>query len=212
MVLGILLEMWITASGPPGNLKCKFLVPTQNLWGWSLALWFNSPTDDFNACLHLKATYVEQRFLVAIAGTLVRQRKVFVRELIAINSFQDWVVRTKTRAAIVIKDLHNYFPVFIFLTQPCHCFVVAKSCPTLCDLMNCSLPGSSIHGISQARILEWVAISSCRVSSWPRDWTWVSSVSCIGRQILYHCATWEALPLSYKPQEIKNSLVLSVGL
>ena len=58
--------------------------------------------------------------------------------------------------------------------------------------MDCSLPGSSIHGISQARILEWVAISFSRVSSWPRDQT---CVSCIGRWILYHWATWEAPPL-----------------
>ena len=49
-----------------------------------------------------------------------------------------------------------------------------------------SLPGSSAHGISQARILEWVAISFSRGSSWPRDQT---HVSCIGRQILYHWAT-----------------------
>jgi len=41
----------------------------------------------------------------------------------------------------------------------------AQSCPTLCDPMNCSLPGSSVHGIFQARILEWVAISSSRGSS-----------------------------------------------
>ena len=38
--------------------------------------------------------------------------------------------------------------------------LVAKSCPTLCDLMDCSLPSSSVHGISQARMLEWVAIPS----------------------------------------------------
>ena len=37
--------------------------------------------------------------------------------------------------------------------------LVAKSCPTLCNLMNCSLPGSSVHGILQARIVEWLAIS-----------------------------------------------------
>ena len=44
---------------------------------------------------------------------------------------------------------------------PCHCHrLVAKSCPTLCDPINCSPPGSSVHGISQARTLEWVAISS----------------------------------------------------
>ena len=57
------------------------------------------------------------------------------------------------------------------------------------DPMVCSLPGSSVHGISQARILEWVAMPSSRGSSQPRDQT---HVSCIGRQILYHCATWEA--------------------
>ena len=50
-------------------------------------------------------------------------------------------------------------------------------------------PGSSVHGISQARILEWVAISFPRTSSWPRDRT---QVSCIVRKILYHWATREA--------------------
>ena len=62
------------------------------------------------------------------------------------------------------------------------------SCSILCDPMDCSPPGSSVHGVSQARRLEWVSISFSRASSWPRDWTWVS---CIGRWILYHQATWE---------------------
>ena len=51
---------------------------------------------------------------------------------------------------------------------------VAQSCPTLCDPMDCSLPGSSIHGIFQARVLEWVAISFSRGSSQPSDLTRVS--------------------------------------
>ena len=58
--------------------------------------------------------------------------------------------------------------------------VCAKSlqlCRTLCDPMDCSLPGSSVHGIFQAGILKWVAIFSSRGSSWPRDWTPVSPVS-----------------------------------
>ena len=46
---------------------------------------------------------------------------------------------------------------------------VAQLCPTLCDPMDCSLPGSSLYGIFQARILEWVAISFSRRSSQPRD-------------------------------------------
>ena len=53
---------------------------------------------------------------------------------------------------------------------------VALSCLTLCDPMDCSLPGSSVHGIFQARILEWIAISFSRGSSWPRDRTQVSRI------------------------------------
>ena len=52
--------------------------------------------------------------------------------------------------------------------------LVAHSYPTHCDPTDCSPPGSSIHGILQRRILEWVAISFYRGSSWPRDWTQVS--------------------------------------
>ena len=70
-------------------------------------------------------------------------------------------------------------------------------CPTLCDSMDCSPPGSSAHGILQARILEWVAMPSSRGSSPPRDGTRVSCVSCTGRQVLYHCVTWEALQTPY---------------
>ena len=65
----------------------------------------------------------------------------------------------------------------------------AQSCPTLCDLMHCNPPCPSIHGILQARILEQVAISYSRGSSPPRNQIQVSSVSCIGRWILYHCTT-----------------------
>ena len=54
---------------------------------------------------------------------------------------------------------------------------VTQSCPTLCDPMDCSLPGSSVHGILQARIIEWVAASSSRESSQPRDQTWVSCIA-----------------------------------
>ena len=63
--------------------------------------------------------------------------------------------------------------------------------------MDCSQQGSSVHGILQARILEWVATSFCRGSSWPRDWTRDFWGSYIGRQILYHWATWEALHKKY---------------
>ena len=62
-----------------------------------------------------------------------------------------------------------------------------------CDPMDYSLPGSSVHGILQERILEWVAISSSKGLSRPRDRTRVSCISCTSRRIFYHLDTWEAL-------------------
>ena len=61
--------------------------------------------------------------------------------------------------------------------------LVAQSCPTLCDPLDCSPPGSSVHGILQARILEWVVISFSRGSFQPRDQTLISYVSCFGSWI-----------------------------
>ena len=66
--------------------------------------------------------------------------------------------------------------------------LLVQSCPTLWDPMNYSLPSSSVHGILQARILEWVAISFSRGSSWPRNQTWVS---CIAGTF---CTNWTANP------------------
>ena len=57
---------------------------------------------------------------------------------------------------------------------------------TVYNPLDCSPPGSSVHEILQARILEWVAVPSLRGSSQPRDRTHVSYVSCIGRWVLYH--------------------------
>ena len=72
--------------------------------------------------------------------------------------------------------------------------VCAHSCLALCNPMDCSLPGSSVHGILQVRILEWATISFLRGSSQPRDKTSVSCVSCIGiRGFLTTSNTWEAL-------------------
>ena len=74
---------------------------------------------------------------------------------------------------------------------------ITQSCLTLCDPADCSPPGSSVHRILQARILEWVAISFSRGSSRPRDRTHVSCVSCIGRQVLYHLQPFKHLDWSY---------------
>ena len=86
----------------------------------------------------------------------------------------------------------SYFQHLIFL-QPssillelqsvCVSHSVTQSCPTLRDPMDCSLPGSSVHGILQARTLEWVAISFSRGSFQSRDPSWVS---CIAGSLFYH--------------------------
>ena len=83
---------------------------------------------------------------------------------------------------------------FIYIHCLCVCSSVIHSCQTLYKPMDCSLPGFSVHGISQARILEWVAISFSRASSWPRDQTRFSCFSCTGRWVLYHCNTY-CLPI-----------------
>ena len=101
---------------------------------------------------------------------------------------------------------------FIFLIEYCCCCcccsLVATSCLTFCNPMGYSLPNSSVHGISQARILVWVAISFSTGSSWLRDGT---HVSCIGRQILYCWASMEA-PLGKVTYYKKIQLPLLLNL
>ena len=116
------------------------------------------------------------------------------------NSFNEFLIITKF--VFFGKNLFNEFLIITKFIFPPHCNIleilalhagsVIQSCPTLYDSMDCNLPGSSIHGIFQARIPEWVAISYSRGSSRPRDWTCGFWVSCISTWILYHCTAWEA--------------------
>ena len=82
------------------------------------------------------------------------------------------------------------FAASIILCIACVC---TQSCPIFCNPVDCSPPGSSVRGILQARILEWVAISHSRGSSRPRGRTHISRASCTGRRILYPCACCEVL-------------------
>ena len=84
-----------------------------------------------------------------------------------------------------------------------------QSFPTLCDPLGCSPPGSSVHGILQARILEWVAMPSSRGSSQSRDWTWVSYVSRVGNLVLYHQCQLGS-PLNWLKLYIKEGLSKSL--
>ena len=89
-------------------------------------------------------------------------------------------------------------------SKTCAC-VLSQSCLTLCDPAGCSPLGSSVHGVLQARVLERIAISFFR--AWPMDWTHVSCVSWIGRQILYHCANWEAPKLDLHDPDNHNGVI-----
>ena len=72
-------------------------------------------------------------------------------------------------------SIENYLLVSWYYLQFC-CYFVAQSCPTLCDPMDCNPSGSSVPGIFQARILEWVVISFSRGSSQPRNRTHISCI------------------------------------
>ena len=81
-----------------------------------------------------------------------------------------------------------------------------QSCLTLCDPIDCSPPGSSIHGISQTRILEWVVISSSRGSSPPRDQTRVSCISFIAKRF-FTMSHLESPPPQPHPECLLSSIV-----
>ena len=80
-----------------------------------------------------------------------------------------WVSKQCTWDSVRHISFTHLFFFQVSLFQQLHCYLVSKSYPTLCHPMDCSPPGSSVHVISQARILEWVAISFSRGSSPPRD-------------------------------------------
>ena len=79
---------------------------------------------------------------------------------------------------------------------PLQCVLVTQSCPTLCEPLDCGPPGSSVHGILQARVIEWVAISSSMGSSWLRAQT---QVSCIAGRFF---TIWAALETPTSPTKV----------
>ena len=87
------------------------------------------------------------------------------------------------------------------------CVLVSQSCPTVCDPIDCGPQCSSVHGILQARILEWVAIPFSKGSSWPRDWTQVSRIA--GR--LYMQSTSCEMP-SWMKHKLESKLSGEVSI
>ena len=110
-----------------------------------------------------------------------------------------------------------YFPMFwiwtLFGLADVLCVLSSSVMSSSCGPMDCSPPGSSVHGIFQARKLEWVAISFSRGSSWPRDRTYIFRVSCIAGGFLTRWVIREALLVwTIDWNKYSMELVLSLGL
>ena len=99
---------------------------------------------------------------------------------------------------VEIKYLECWF--FLWILNSTKWSAVAQSCPSLCDPMDCSLAGSSVHGIFQAIVLEWIVISFSRGSSWPRGRTQVSRI--VDRRFTVW-ATREVTELSHLQTDIR---------
>ena len=110
------------------------------------------------------------------------------------------IIHGKRQSAKVILTIFYKYEVYVWL----------QLFPILCDTMDGSSPGSSVHGILQARILEWIAMPSSRRSSWPRDQTpwllWL--LNC--RQVLYRWATGGAQIWRYDPKKTGNAIAWMV--
>ena len=109
------------------------------------------------------------------------------------------------RLSFVLVMWASPFIVYCDVGLSTYCLLVTQSCQTLCNPMDCSLPGPYVRGVLQARILEWAAISFSRRSSQTRD---QSQVSCISGRILHHWAPREALIFVWQPSSA-CSLVLT---
>ena len=134
---------------------------------------------------HLYMSHIVPGVTLAIQWPLKEGNQKTKLKLIKIRP--EWIIKKRSRRLDKIPpEPHPQ------LLVPWKRSEVSQLCPTLCDPMDCSLPGSSIQGILQARILEWVAISFSRRSSRPRDWTRVSRI--VGGRFTVW-ATREALPV-----------------
>ena len=100
-----------------------------------------------------------------------------------LENSMDCIVHGVAQSRTRLSDFHFDFT----SVSAVHALTVCiRSCPTLCDPVDCSSPSSSVPGILQAGILEWVAMPFSRGPSGPRDETRVSYVPCIGWRVIYH--------------------------
>ena len=167
--------------GLPSGSAVKKLPAMQKMQVWSLG-W----EDPLEKCMATHSSIPareiswteEPRGLQSIESqSWTRLKQLRERVLSSEESVVIWTIYTHT---------YKYTSLKMGIHTVCVPAKSLQSCLTLCDPMDRSPPGSSVHGISQAGILEWGAISSSRGSSWARDRTLISGISCPGSRVLYH--------------------------
>ena len=167
---------WSGVRGHRGQERWKMLVTRVGLsWlvpsGRSVAVGPEPTQWDGEQALHFAYWFLRWHRFTAL---------LLILTLLMIHDL--WIV-----CKCVYTSLHYYVVVVQLLSRV----------QLFCKLIDCSPPGSSVCGIFQARILEWVAISFSRGSSRPTDRT---HVSCSGRQVLYHWASWESPYITVCPR------------
>ena len=175
--LSAMLETWVQFLGREDSLEKEVATPSSIL-AWKIP-WTEEPGG-----LHSIGRKSWTRLSTLFSFFLFGYVLLYLSYCSDCPSFGHWVL-------VSIGFYVSFFVLFLFSYKlgKLHVCVHAKSlqsCPTLCNPEKGSLPGSSVHGILWARILEWVSMPSCRGSSWPRDQTDVPYVSCTGRKVLYH--------------------------
>ena len=124
------------------------LIRWPKYWSFSINI---SPSNEHPGLISFKMDWLD---LLEVQGTLT-----------------ECLTRKKKKNSLSLS-LSLYIYIYTHTHTHTHIYAqLIQSCLTLCDPMDCRLPGSSAHGIFQARILEWDALSFSRGSSWPRDWT-----------------------------------------
>ena len=135
-----------------------------------------------------------------------------LEHLLTEENWEDWPFQATVMSRVLVQGVGLHGPHCLWEEDGWSCKIgfccclVTKLCPTLGDPKGCNLPGCFAHGMSQARRLQWVAVSASRRSSWPRDRT---QVSCMGWWVLYRWVTRESPILAsvqFSRSVVSNSL------
>ena len=129
-----------------------------------------------NIC-YFSLLYVTMKHKCETAWSCLRAQEAQILAFKA-NSTLSSTISDSWLSAPIYPNMWNHTLCWQYRLQyTCMCARSLQSHPTLCGYMDCSLPGSSVHGMSRARILEWVAISSSRGSSWARGQACISCLA-----------------------------------